>query len=123
MNSYLPLILFGVFLNAIAQMLLKQGMRTIGVFAFTLENVIPIGVKVSLNPFVITGIFCYVTSVVIWIMVLSRVEVSYAYPLLSVGYIFTAFGGHFLFGENFGPDRWLGIVIICLGVYLVTKSA
>jgi len=103
MNRYLPLILSGVLLNACAQLVLKQGMRNIGHFAFSIQNILPIGVKVALNPFVMAGILCYVMSVIVWLMVLSRVDVSYAYPLLSVGYIVTAFAGRFFFDEVLGP--------------------
>jgi len=123
MNRYLPLILLGVFLNAFAQICLKQGMRTIGHFAFSLANVIPIGARVMLNPFVVAGLFCYVVSVIVWLLALSRVEVSYAYPLLSVGYIVAAFAGQFFFEEALTPVRWAGILVICLGVFLVTRSA
>lgn len=123
MNQYLPLILFGVLLNAGAQLALKQGMRTVGYFAFSLENVLPVGAKVALNPFVLAGLFCYVVSVIVWLMALSRVDVSYAYPLLSVGYIVTALAGQIFFGESLGPVRWSGILVICLGVFLITRSA
>ena len=123
MNKYLPLILLGVLLNAGAQITLKQGMGNVGPFAFSLENIVPIGIKVARNPFVIVGLFCYVVSVVVWLMVLSRVEVSYAYPLLSVGYIVTAFAGHTFFAEALGAVRWAGILVICFGVYLITWSA
>lgn len=123
MNQYLPLILLGVFLNASAQLSLKQGMRTVGHFAFSFENIMPIGTKVALNPFVLAGLFCYVVSVIVWLMALSRVDVSYAYPLLSAGYIVTALVGQIFFGETLGPVRWAGILVICLGVYLVTRGA
>jgi len=123
MNRYLPLILLGVFLNAFAQIALKQGMRTIGHFAFSLENILPVGTRVMLNPFIFAGLLCYVISVVIWLLALSRVEVSYAYPLLSVGYIVAAFAGQTLFNEALTPVRWAGILVICFGVFLVTRSA
>ncbi|MBW1779516.1 MAG: EamA family transporter [Deltaproteobacteria bacterium] len=123
MNRYLPLILLGVFLNAFAQISLKQGMRTIGHFAFSFENILPIGTRVILNPFVFAGLLCYVVSVIVWLMALSRVEVSYAYPLLSVGYIVAAFAGQVLFHEALTPVRWIGILVICLGVFLITRSA
>ena len=123
MARYLPLILLGVLLNATAQLCLKQGMRQVGHFAFTLENLAPIGFKVGLNPFVFAGLVCYVVSVVVWLLALSRVEVSYAYPLLSVGYIVTAFAGQYFFSEALGPMRWAGIIVICVGVYLITRSA
>lgn len=56
-------------------------------------------------------------------MVLSRVEVSYAYPLLSVGYIVTALAGYYFFSEALTPVRWLGIVTICIGVWLITRTS
>lgn len=123
MNKYLPLILAGVLLNALAQLALKQGMRTIGHFAFRLENAPQVILAVSTSPFILAGLTCYVVSVLIWLLVLSRVEVSYAYPLLSVGYIVTALAGQFFFNEAIGLTRWSGIVVICLGVWLITRTA
>ena len=122
MNKYLPLILFGVLLNAAAQIVLKQGMRTIGSFAFTLDNLIPVGIRVGSNPFVLLGIGFYGISVVVWLMVLSRVDVSYAYPMLSIGYIVAALAGKLFFGEPVDVVRWLGILTICFGVYLITRT-
>lgn len=123
MNRYLPLILLGVLLNAFAQIALKQGMRTVGHFAFSLDNILPVGTRVFMNPYVLAGLFSYVVSVLVWLMALSRVEVSYAYPLLSVGYIVAAFAGQIFFHEALTPVRWAGILVICLGVFLVTRSA
>ncbi len=123
MNRYLFLIITGVMLNAAAQITLKQGMLQIGRFAFSLKNIIPVGLEIASSPYVIAGILCYIVSVIIWLMVLSRVDVSYAYPLLSIGYIVTAFAGKLLFDEPIGPQRWSGILVICIGVYLITRSA
>jgi hypothetical protein len=83
MNRYIPLIILGVLLNAAAQLVLKQGMRTIGHFAFSLKNLWPISVKVALNPFIMTGLLCYAVSVVVWLMVLSRVEVPAGWAFSS----------------------------------------
>src|SRR5262245_34580432 len=93
------LILLGVFLNACAQLLLKAGMNQIGHFEFSFANVLPIGFKVMANLPIIGGIFMYVVSVGVWLLVLSRVPVSYAYPMLSVGYIVNAIAAYYLFGE------------------------
>ncbi|MBM9613561.1 EamA family transporter [Desulfobulbus rhabdoformis] len=123
MAIYLPLILFGVLLNAAAQLALKQGMRQIGYFDFMLTNIPRIVWEVAANGYIWAGLICYVVSVVVWLLVLSRVEVSYAYPLLSVGYIVTACAGWFLFHENLSPTRLLGIAVICLGVYFITRSS
>lgn len=123
MTRYLPLIVFGVLLNALAQLALKQGMRNIGHFDFRLANCIPVFLTVAVNPYVLAGLACYVVSVAVWLLVLSRVEVSFAYPLLSIGYIVTAFAGWIFFDESMGVTRWTGIIVICLGVWLITRSA
>ncbi|WP_151193920.1 EamA family transporter [Cysteiniphilum sp. JM-1] len=115
------LLLFGVLLNASAQLFLKFGMDRIGEFSFTLANIWPIGWKVATNYFVILGLMCYVISVVVWLMVLSRVPVGLAYPMVSIGYIVTAIAGYFLLGETLTATRIAGIFVIILGVYLVAK--
>jgi multidrug transporter EmrE-like cation transporter len=120
--NYLPLILLGVLLNAAAQLFLKEGMRRIGHFEFIWANAVPIALQVSMNVFVLAGLLCYVVSVGVWLLVLSRVAVSYAYPLLSVGYIVNAVAGYYLFQENLSLTRITGVLIICVGVYFVTKS-
>jgi len=123
MTSYLPLIIFGVLLNASAQLALKQGMRQIGYFEFSLRNSSHIFFAVASSPYILAGLTCYVVSVGVWLLVLSRVEVSYAYPLLSIGYIVTAFAGWFFFQESLSLTRWIGIAVICIGVWLMTRSA
>ena len=122
MLQYFPIILFGVLLNAMAQLALKQGMRQIGEFEFAMANALPIGWQVGTNPFVALGLFCYVVSVGIWILVLARVEVSLAYPMLSMGYVVNALAAWWLFGENLSPSRIAGIVVICFGVWLISRT-
>ncbi len=116
------LILCGVLLNAGAQLMLKAGMGQIGHFDFSMANVMPIAVKVMGNPPIITGLAMYVMSVVVWLLVLSRVQVSFAYPMLSIGYVVNAFAANYFFGEPLTSMRMLGIFIIISGVYLVAQS-
>jgi len=118
----LALILSGVLLNAGAQVVLKMGMRQIGYFDFSFANVIPIGWRIATNLYVALGISFYVASVVIWLLVLSRSEVSFAYPMLSVGYIVTALIGFYVFGENLSIERIGGIVLIVAGVFLIART-
>jgi len=120
--NYLPLILLGVLLNALAQLALKEGMRRVGHFEFVWANAVPVGWQVALNPFVALGIWLYFLSVVVWLLVLSRVEVSLAYPMLSVGYIVNAVAAYYLFGEDLTLTRISGILVIVAGVYLITRS-
>ncbi len=115
------LILAGVLLNATAQLLLKAGTNAIGHFEFTLNNLVPIGWKVATEPHVLGGLGCYVFSVMIWIMALSRVPVSMAYPMLSIGYVVNALAAWLWLGEALTSGRVLGIFVIILGVFLVAR--
>lgn len=117
------LILLGVLLNAAAQIMLKSGMNQIGHFDFNMHNLVPIGFKVMGNAPIISGLAMYVFSVVVWLLVLSRVQVSYAYPMLSIGYVVNALAAYYLFDEPLSSMRVLGIFVIIAGVYLVAKSS
>ena len=79
------LLMTGVLLNAGAQLLLKAGTNSVGVFEFSRDNIVPVGWRLATEPHIVGGLACYVISVVVWVMALSRVEVSVAYPLLSIG--------------------------------------
>lgn len=116
------LILSGVLLNAAAQILLKAGVRQVGHFDFSLPNAWPIASQLANNAPILGGLSCYVVSVAVWIMALSRVEVSIAYPMLSIGYVVNAMFAWWLFGEAVGPQRLAGIAIIIAGVVIVARS-
>jgi multidrug transporter EmrE-like cation transporter len=116
------LVLTGVLLNAAAQLLLKAGTNRVGEFAFALENLVPIGGKLAANPFILGGMACYAVSLVVWIMALSRVPVSIAYPMLSIGYVVNALAAWALFGESLAAQKLVGIAFIVVGVFLVARS-
>jgi multidrug transporter EmrE-like cation transporter len=117
------LILLGVLLNAGAQLLLKAGMNQIGHFDFSIANMVPIGLRVAATPPIVVGLFAYVFSVIVWLLVLSRVQVSYAYPMLSIGYVVNAVAAYYLFGEDLSIIRIMGIVVIIAGVYLISRTS
>ena len=116
------LLMTGVLLNAGAQLLLKAGTNAVGVFAFSSDNLVPVGWKLATEPHIMGGLACYVLSVIVWIMALSRVEVSIAYPMLSIGYVVNALAAWYLFGEAVSLTRLAGIGIIVVGVYIVARS-
>lgn len=116
------LLMCGVMLNAVAQLLLKAGTNAVGTFEFSAANALPVGWKLATEPHIIGGLACYVVSVAVWILGLSRVDVSIAYPMLSVGYVVNAIAAWYLFGEAVTPMRLAGIGIIILGVFIVARS-
>jgi multidrug transporter EmrE-like cation transporter len=122
MVKYIPLILAGVLLNAFAQVLLKKGMLSIGYFEFHFQNLFPVIKKVTINSYILSGLASYVISVAVWLLVLARVEVSYAYPFLSVGYIVVTLMSYFIFQENLSWMRITGITVIVVGVLLLSQG-
>jgi multidrug transporter EmrE-like cation transporter len=115
-------LMLGVLLNAVAQLLLKAGTNAVGHFDFNAGNIVPVGMKLALEPHILGGVLCYVVSLVVWIIGLSRVEVSIAYPMLSIGYVLNAVAAWYLFGEAVSVTRLAGIGIIVIGVYIVARS-
>ena len=115
-------ILAGVSLNAGAQLLLKAGVNAVGHFEFTRANILPIGLKLAMQLPIVGGLACYVVSVVVWIVGLSRVDVSIAYPMLSLGYVVNAVAAWYLFGEALSMQRLVGIGIILIGVLVLARS-
>ncbi|MDR3113907.1 MAG: EamA family transporter [Treponema sp.] len=116
------LILASVSLNAGAQILMRTGMLKIGeidVSAPALFKALPGMVS---NGFLWLSLLCYGISIVSWMVVLSRVEVSFAYPFLSIGYIVSTAAGYLLLGESVTPVRIAGIAVICIGVLLIARS-
>ncbi len=116
------LVLTGVLLNAAAQLLLKAGVKDIGIIKLDASNIFSAGMKLALEPHILGGLTCYVISVGIWILALSRVQVSIAYPMLSLGYVVTAFIAWAFMGESVNAMRMSGIGIIIVGVFLVARS-
>ena len=118
----LGLVLAAIVLGTCAQLLLKAGTNAVGAFAFSLDNAVPVGIRLALDPRILGGAGCYAVSLAIWIMALSRVEVSVAYPMLSIGFALNAVLAWWLLGESVTPMRMLGIGIIIAGVWLVARS-
>ncbi len=118
----LSLILLDVVLNVTGQLSLKHGMSKFGNFDLSLETLPPIFMKAAVNPHVLLGLVCYGLGFMVWLIVLSKAEVSYAYPLISLGYVFTAILAKALFGEAVTLTRMAGIFVTCVGVFLIARS-
>ncbi|MEO8676256.1 MAG: EamA family transporter [Casimicrobiaceae bacterium] len=121
-SSAFALLLTGVLLNAGAQLLLKAGTNVLGVITLSRDTWPDTLMRMATQGHFILGAACYVLSLFVWILGLSRVPVSVAYPLLSIGYIINAIAAHYLFGEAVTTAKWLGIGFIVIGVWLLAKG-
>lgn len=116
------LVMTGVLLNAVAQLALKASVSETGVINLDLQSLFTTAGSLVSNLWLWLGLLCYAISVVVWLLALSRVDVSIAYPMLSVGYIVNAIAAWQLFGEPMNIGKVVGIGIIILGVYVLARS-
>ncbi len=111
------LILLSVGLNALAQVFLRHGMRGSD-FSISFEWFFD---KVwSLS--ILGGMLCYAVSIVLWLAVLSRVQVSLAYPFQALGYVFASLVAWRFLGEGMTPLNILGLGLICVGVVILSRA-
>jgi multidrug transporter EmrE-like cation transporter len=128
MKNFL-LILFSVVLGVAGQISLKHGV-VLASGSGTSEIVNSLGVRHILaflqsaisNKFVVLGFLCYVVSAASWLVILSRVELSYAYPMIGIGYILVMILSKYLFGEAVTTFRVAGTLLVCAGVFLLTRT-
>ena len=119
----LGLILFSISLSAIAQILFKFGMSSAAVKqALASGSPIQAALAVFLSAGVLGGLALYGIGTVLWLGVLSRTEVSQAYPFVGLGFVLTALIGYLLFGDALGPLRIAGIVLVIAGIALISRS-
>lgn len=116
------LVLTGVLLNAVAQLALKASVSDTGIISLDFQSLLSSAGSLASNIWLWLGLICYAISVVVWILALSRVDVSIAYPMLSIGYIVNAVAAWHLFDEPMNIGKVVGIGIIIVGVYILARS-
>lgn len=120
--KFLPFILFTVMTNAAAQLMLKHGMMTLGPLSLAGANPLLKVLQVVFSPWVFLGLCTFVVSMASHLFVLSKVELSFAYPFLSLAYVAVAVFAFFVFHEDMNALRWAGIGLICVGTVLIAQS-
>jgi drug/metabolite transporter (DMT)-like permease len=119
----LALLLISLVFASIAQLLFKIGMDKMGELSFTpISAAILTVLRIVTAPDIIFGIFFMLLSGLFWFIVLSRAELSFAYPMISLSYIMVALLSYFYLGEQISLVRWVAIIIIILGVAILARS-
>ena len=116
------LLIVGISLSVVGELLLKYGMNRFGVLDLSLPSLIPTLFRVFTQWPILLGFTFVFGASIFWLAVISRVPLSYAYPLLAFGYVVTALLSRIVFNETISLTRWSGIVVICIGVVLVSRS-
>ena len=122
MLKFLPFILFTVLTNAAAQLMLKYGMMQLGTMSFAGVNPLFKILQIVFSPWIFMGLSVFVISMASHLYVLSKVELSYAYPFLSLAYVAVAIFAYFVFREDLNAMRISGIALICLGTVFIAQG-
>ena len=120
-SKALLLILFSVLLVDTGQLLLKAGLNNLGSLDFSL-GIVSIFFSIFTNPFVFFGVLFFVASSFFWLLALSKAHLSYAFPILSLGYVIVFVLSWVLFGEQISLLRTFGLVTIVGGVLMLART-
>ena len=128
MKNFL-LILFSVVLGVLGQLSLKHGVTAVSDLgssgiaqSLSVKSIVTFLQGAVGNTFVILGFLCYVISAASWLVILTRVDLSLAYPLISIGYILVVILSKYLFDEPVTTMRIAGTLLVCAGVFLLVRS-
>lgn len=124
MNFKIFLLIIGsVTLSALAQILLKMGMSSVSVqHSTSFENWLATLGVAAVNLQVVAGLALYALGAVVWLLVLAKVDVSFAYPFVGLGFILTMLLGWWWLNEPVGLARLIGTLMVASGVFLVSRS-
>ena len=120
----IPLILISIVLGPLGNVFLGKGMKGVGsVTATTLSDLPPVAARVLTSGYIWLGIACLLTFFIVHMLLLTWADYSYVQPATSLSYFFITVLSYFVLGEAISPARWLGVTVICLGVFIVGRTA
>jgi drug/metabolite transporter (DMT)-like permease len=120
--SPLVYVLISGALGVTGQLLLKRGLTAAGPLHPTAGTLLPLLVSLATNPLILLGLAVYVGGTFFWLILLSRVDLSYAYPFASLNYLLILLASWLLLGEQPSPLRLAGVAAICAGVMAVART-
>ena len=122
MISTLAPLLLATLLGVAGQLILKFGMSQMGLLHLDAASVPTIIFKMITSPYVLGGLFVYGIGTFFWLIVLNRVPLSFSYPFISLGIVLGLLSAWGIFHENIPPIRWVGMMIVCVGVFIIARS-
>jgi drug/metabolite transporter (DMT)-like permease len=120
MIELIALVLACVLMASFGQIYMKKGLKE---KPLDLKEILSTKIfSTVFEPNVFLGLTLYVISAIVWLTILSKADVSYVYPMIALGYIVTAFLARLYFNESITTLRWIGMLLILGGVFLIAKS-
>jgi len=105
-----------------SHLLLKKGLLAVGRFPQGFSEVLPFFLKAYTNAYVIVAVLVTLLAGLAWILAVARVQLSFVYPFMGLSFVLVALFSSLIFKENVTMLRWLGIIVVSVGVFLVSRS-
>lgn len=122
MFNNILIILLSILMSSTAHIFLKKGMMTHALKTLNEDGLINLFWVVGTNPWILGGMFLHVSALVVWLWALSKVDISFAYPFLALGYVLVSAMAWFWLGEELNSMRALGMGIIIFGILVLAKA-
>jgi drug/metabolite transporter (DMT)-like permease len=122
MNVAIFYILISVLGGAVGQVLLKMGMSSLGAMTFSVDHLGNLLWRLATNPLVVGGLMIYACGTLFWLLALSRVDLSFAYPFASLSYVLMLLASWLLLNEHISLTRLAGSFVIIIGVLIISRS-
>lgn len=123
MNQSLVFLGLGVMTQTASLLLQKFALTRMALNAWESGNFVTNFMALAFNPLIIISVIGSFVSLGLWLVAISKMEISVAYPMVSVGYVITMIAGYYLFGEPITPVKALGMVLIVAGVFCLSRVA
>ena len=116
------IILIPTIAGVIGQLMLKIGMSNMGALDLSMSGLPNIALKIMTNPTIIIGLAIYMGGVFFWLIGLNKLDLSFLYPFASLSYVLITIAAWAFLHEQIPPLRWVGVLVICIGVALVARK-
>ena len=120
--SHISIILLSILMSSTAHIFLKKGMMTHALGTVSSDGIFGLVWAVGTNPWVMGGMFLHVSALVVWLWALSKVDISFAYPFLALGYVLVSAMAWFWLGEELNSMKILGMGIIIIGILVLARA-
>lgn len=118
MQTYL-ILLFSILVAVIGQFLIKKGALILGPQDLNFKTILFLIKSIFNNIYIFFGLVCYGLSFLAWVLAVSKIKLSLAYPATSLIYVFVIIGAHFIFKEPISIYQIIGILLILCGLFFI----
>ena len=120
--SNISIILLSILMSSTAHIFLKKGMMAHALNTVKSDGIFGLVWTVGTNPWIMGGMFLHVSALVVWLWALSKVDISFAYPFLALGYVLVSAMAWFWLGEELNLMKILGMGIIIVGILVLARA-